>query len=244
MRSICACVLLVALLQFSNTVVAAPVSATKAPPKELVFSTFEKSYISRISEKVLRIAYKQMGYEIKFLALPPERGLVQANTGATDGDTHRKEDLEKDLYPNLIQVPVAINKANMVAFSKRNDITLKGWESLRSYKFGILRGQKFTEAKTAGMTKTFFVDAEKAIFAVGSGSMDLVVLTEMTGVEIIKQANYFGIIKVLQPPFGTLKLFHYLHKKHQDLIPQLTSILKQMEASGEIEKVYQELAAK
>ena len=54
------------------------------------------------------------------------------------------------IYPNLIQVPEEITRFGVVIFSKKSDLVIKGWNSLKSFHVGIVTGWKILETNITG----------------------------------------------------------------------------------------------
>jgi polar amino acid transport system substrate-binding protein len=44
-------------------------------------------------------------------------------------------------------------------------------------------------------------------------------------------------VTVLEPPLSSFPVYHYLNKKHEALVPELTRVLKQMQADRTIERL-------
>ena len=51
------------------------------------------------------------------------------------------------------------------------------------------------------------------------------------------QMNKIKGLKELKPHVQYFDVFHYLHKKKAYLVPKVTKILKEMKASGEIDRI-------
>lgn len=103
-----------------------------------------------ISEVIVREAYRRIGTDIVIKKYPAERALHLANQGEVAGEIQRIDGIAAN-YPNLIQVYPPINYIEGVVFSKSVAFEIDGWESLRPYRIGIIRGIKFAERNTVGM---------------------------------------------------------------------------------------------
>lgn len=212
----------------------------------LTFSAIQNSVNSTISLLVLREAYAKMGLDIDTKPLPAKRALIHANKGEVDGELFRIGGIEKT-NTNLVQVPVAINQLDGMVMTHGEIFEVKGWESLKPYRIAIRLGVKFSEQGTRGMTtKTFNTNkmlgwvllAEK-----DQREADISVIARVNGLVVIRDIQNTGKgrgLKLLEPPIESYPLYHYLHKKNEDLVPKLTNVLKDMEASGRIRQIRRE----
>ena len=44
-------------------------------------------------------------------------------------------------------------------------------------------------------------------------------------------------MRPIEPPLQHVPLYHFLHVKHQDLVPRVEELLRAMAASGELEQI-------
>jgi polar amino acid transport system substrate-binding protein len=201
----------------------------------------ENDPFDKISQEVLKKAYKRIDMDVSFLTLPPPRALRMSNSGLIDGEMHRVVDVDRE-FENLIMIPVSINTVNVVAFVKTKDITINNLEDLGSYKIGVVRGVKFADDLTQGMHVEKSVTIDQLFLMLDKGRFDAAVSNEIGGLEAIKKLNIKGVIE-LSPNLKEHKLYHYLNSKHQSIIPRITSALQEMEKNGIIQKIYEEAVA-
>ncbi len=203
--------------------------------EKLVFSTFPAgNSIAKICQAIMETAYEKIGIEVIIQHHPPARALQLANEGHTDGELFRNVIIDGK-FPNLIMVPVPILHPEVVVFTKINIFTVQGWESLRPYRIGVQRGYKLGETRTKGMT-TQSASLKQVFEMLNAGRVDVVVETRLGGSEIIKTLQLKGI-SILTPPLEKGMVHHFLHKKHQELVPKLTEILEMMKKTGEIDTI-------
>ena len=194
-----------------------------------------QSHAADISEQVLIEAYQRIGIDITTLTFPGERALAMSNRGDVDGEVNRIKGLEVK-YPNLVMVPVVINWLDGVVVTKRKDLKINGWESLRPYRVGYRIGLKFVEYGTSGM-KVTAVPSDKSLFKMlDYGRVDMVVSTRIDSRLMISEKQYSDMM-VLEPPLVQLELFHYLHKKNKDLLLRITQALQDMTDEGRIQAI-------
>lgn len=196
---------------------------------------------SGFADQVLMEAFKRIGYKLETVRLPAERALINANRGIDDGEMARIAGLQKK-YPNLIQVPESYLTVDMVLFSKHNtEFVVTGWESMVFHSLAIISGWKIMEKNFAKLGDK--VDIIKTDSAIQSFT-----LLEKDRVEFVAYSNWSGLgyiknnnikdINLLHPPLASPKFYVYLHKKHKEIVPQLSNAIKDMKDDGTINKMF------
>jgi polar amino acid transport system substrate-binding protein len=194
-----------------------------------------------IAERVLHEAYRRLGLSIAVIKVPGERSLFSADHGQVDGELYRKLGMERD-YPNLRIVPVPLLSYEIVIFTLGTSFVVSGWESLRPFTIGFVKGIKIIEQNTQGMKLEPTATMRQAFLKMSLGRSDIVVANRNSGLAILKELK-MPEVKVLEPPLATFPVFHYLHKKHEALIPKLTLVLQQMQKEKLIEGIQKAVMA-
>ncbi|MBB3118635.1 substrate-binding periplasmic protein [Pseudoduganella violacea] len=210
-------------------------SASGASKTMRVSTLLEIDPATDIAEQVLREAYRRLGMNLDVVRLPAERALVSANDGMMDGELYRKIGIERD-YPNLLIVPVPLLTYEIVIFTLGTSFVVNGWESLRPFTIGFIRGIKIVEQNTQGMHIEPVATMMQALQKMTMGRTDVVVGNRVSGLAMARTLK-MADIRVLQPPLATFPVFHYLHKKHEALIPKLSAALQQMQKDKVIERI-------
>lgn len=190
---------------------------------------------STIAEQVVREAYRRLGITLTVHKLPGERTLVYANEGKMDGELYRKLGMERQ-YTNLLIVPVPLLTYEIVVFSRGTSFVVNGWESLRPYSLGFMRGIKIVQENTRGMQVEPVSNLSQAFEKLMMGRTDLVVGNRSSGQALVKAMKLEGII-VLEPALAAFPVYHYVNRKHEALVPELTRVLRQMQADKSIERI-------
>lgn len=208
-----------------------------APPGErpqMVFSSFPSDGMSELFKRVLTEAYEELGYMVVIWKLPAERALILANDGMVDGEAARVPVIEAE-YPNLVRVPTPIYINRIAVLTKRTEYDPSmGFGGLAGYRLSIRNGYKFLEKMTKGMDCHEVSSYEKLLTLLKSGRVDFAL------------AEYFDIlptlakvpldrIKVLDKPLAINPMYHYLHRKHEKLVPEINAVLRRMDAQGRME---------
>jgi len=202
---------------------------------DIVLSSPKGATVQRISELVLKEAYKNIGVPVTFVQKPGERSLKESNGGKVDGEVSRVKAIVKK-YKNLVMVPVAINYLEGAVFTKNKKFDVKGWDSIKPYKIGLVRGSKFVEKATKGMNTHPVSSYNQAFKLLDKGRVDIVVTPYIAGITHLKEAGIKDIV-ALKPSIVKLNLYHFLHTKNSNLVPKLEAELKKMQSSGRIKEI-------
>jgi polar amino acid transport system substrate-binding protein len=206
----------------------------------LVFPTFTNT-MDQIGGEILKIAYDRIDIQISLVAYPGKRSLHEANLGNIDGEIQRVIGLENH-YPNLVRVPTPVNYVEPYFFSKNKNITLDNCQALENHSVGIVRGIIYQEncAKTA--RKVVVVDDFSVLMKlIDTGRIDIAIAATVNGLSSLTRRHMTSVYLISPPPLKPIKLYHYLHKKNAGLVPKIDQVLKEMEKSGEIEEIRNEI---
>jgi polar amino acid transport system substrate-binding protein len=194
-----------------------------------------------IAERVLQEAYRRLGMAMVVIKVPGERSLFSADHGQVDGELYRKLGMERE-YPNLRIVPVPLLTYEIVIFTLGTTFVVNGWDSLRPFTIGFVKGIKIIEQNTQGMKLEPTATMRQAFLKMTLGRSDIVLANRNSGLAVLKEMKLQDV-KILEPPLATFPVFHYLHKKHEALIPKLTAVLQQMQKEKAIEKIQKAVMA-
>lgn len=209
--------------------------------QQLELATVANSPDTTVSASILKKAYRRLGIDITVLELPASEALQRANSGQADGEVQRIDGISHN-FPNLIQVPIPINYIQGAVFSKKKKRKLRGWHSLRTFRIGLVKGVIFAEKGTRGMQVQVAGSYDQLIDLLLNDQVDLIVLPYINGAAAIRQhprgeqLHLNGIIE-------TYLLYHYLHKKHEKLLPAITARLKKMLLNGTIPDMRREIVS-
>lgn len=190
-------------------------------------------------KRVVGKAYERLGVPVTFVEMPGKRALVESAKGALDGELSRVYQVGED-HPSLVRVPTPVFWFEPTVFTRELDFRVDGWQSLKGYRIGIERGMVYAERGTHGFPSVLSVDSPSSLFRLLElGRVDLVVYSDLNGIYMIHKEGLTSI-RALSPGIERIEAYHYLHKKHADLVPKLDKIFKSMHASGEIEAMRKE----
>ncbi|MBF0232687.1 MAG: transporter substrate-binding domain-containing protein [Desulfamplus sp.] len=176
-------------------------------------------------------AFQRIGIQIELPYLPTERSINAANEGIHDGELNRVEDLE-NIYPNLIRTDESMMDFYFVGFTKHASVDGGSWNNLKPFQIGIIKGWKILEANVGKFPHvTCFYSAEELFNGLSLDRIDIALYGKLIGLAVISEMGLKDI-KMITPPFASKKMYLYLHKKHQALIPEISNSLRQMKQDG------------
>ncbi len=183
-------------------------------------------------------AFRRIGFELRLVKLPAERGLINANAGIEDGDLLRIAGLEKQ-YPNLIRVPEKLVDWEFTAFGKDASIP-SSWEAIRRRSVGHIKGWKIYEQHLAGAEAVVTADDPAQLFRLLElDRIEVALYVRWMGLALIRQQGLKGM-RPLEPPLATREMFIYLHKRHAPLAPRLADALRALKRDGFYQRAYRE----
>ncbi len=185
-------------------------------------------------------AFRRNGLKLSLIKLPAERALKNSNAGIDDGELFRIGGMEK-LYPNLVPVSEKIIDMRFVAFCVDSSVTVNGWQSLRLYSVGFIKGWKILEINTPKEAHIILArDAEQLFTMLEKGRVDVVLYSRLMGLEIIRRRKIAGA-KALSPPLDVRAMFIFLHKKHKALAPKIAASLAALKSEGVYGREYRKM---
>ena len=210
---------------------------SSATPTTIVLSRLANVPDQRVGGEILREVYARLNIKLDFIDVEAKRALALSNAGETDGEIQRIANISKD-YPALIQLPTPINYIEPTVFTTTLKFDVQGWESIKNYQIGIVRGVGSSEAGTSGMPHvqraTSLTDLVQML---DHDRFDLLVTDLFSGQVEIKKQKLESRIAPLLPPLSRIYVYHYLHESHRALVPSVEAVIEDMTKSGELEQL-------
>lgn len=206
----------------------------------LNFSAVMQSVHRHISYQILQKAYNELGYEIKLTRMTSAEALAQSSSGQTDGELIRIDGISRS-YPDLVQVPIPITFRQGAAYSNRYFFPVIDWYDLNPYVIGIVEGSLYAERGTRGMKVIKAKSTEELFSLLDQRKIDIAISSRITGRTYMKS---MPDLKEMEGIMETMFLYHYVHKKHAHLVPELSKVLKRMLLDGTTRKMKQQYLRK
>jgi polar amino acid transport system substrate-binding protein len=210
------------------TLIILSIATATSAKKNLIFSTHNTA-VNRICSQILLEAYQQLGIKVHIEQFPSKRSLLMSNTGQVDGEVCRVKGIEKE-YSNLLRVPVTLQSFDAVVFTKKQGLSILGWDDLQPYRIGLMRGAVLAHQLTKGMSVHSGSTLEQLLLMLEMDRLDVIITERNMGLHVIKQLQLEGIT-IIEPPLITFNSYHYVHKQHAALIPNLVKVLQKMQIS-------------
>lgn len=191
-----------------------------------------------ILDLITKEAFAPLGIAVSIRMLPAERALVDANIGVSDGDMGRVEGMEQ-MYPDLVIVhePI-IESRDFVAFSLHHRFTTEDWASLAPYHVGIVKGWKIFEANIPETRSLIKAESTETLFRLlKNNRIDVALNARLDGMVAATELG-MSDVGIMEPPLARMKLYLYLHTKHDGLVPKVEANLAQMKADGRFYRIY------
>lgn len=203
----------------------------------LRFARIENIPDQFVGGEILKAVYRRLNVPIELVDLPAKRALLDSSTGQLDGEVHRNINVSYQ-YPTLLRVEPAINYIEPSVFVQNLRLDVKGWDSIREYRVGIVRGVGTSEDGTRGMQNVLAVTTlDQLMQALAAGRIDVAVSDAFSGLVVVREAGLQDRISLLKPRMQRTDIYHYLHEKHRELVPKVEHVLREMEARGELESL-------
>lgn len=200
--------------------------------KYTISTGFADNPTVKIVAPIIKEAYKRLNIEVQINNYPWQRALHASNVGIADAELFRSFVSEEE-YPNLIKVDSPVYYVEFVACAKDPSIAITGWESIKQYDIGFMRGVKTIEQHTRTMNTASVNTAEQAFNMLKADYIDIVVAEYINGLIILRKLGTRDIF-ILEPPIEQIPVYHFVNKRHADLLPLLKNSLKTMNENGEL----------
>ncbi|WP_316898336.1 transporter substrate-binding domain-containing protein [Pseudodesulfovibrio indicus] len=227
---------LLALALYAWALPGACLAAPPDPRPQMVFSSFSSNGMSELFGRILSEAYAELGFEVVIWKLPPERALIMANEGFVDGEAARVAVIEKE-FPNLIRVPTPLYFNRIAVFTKRSDYDPEsGFRGMGDRPVCICNGYKFLEKATTGMDRHTVASYENMLALLQNDRVEFGLAEYFDILPTLAKVKLDGI-RILDKPLAVNPMYHYLNRKHADLVPAVNRVLSRMADEGRMEEI-------
>ena len=206
----------------------------------LHFVSIEHLVEQEIGAVVLPHIYQKLGINIIITPLPGLRAEHHAATGKVDGEIMRIYTYGNE-NPGLIRVATPYFQLETMTFTRADrGIRISSKAELANYSIAKIRGVKHTNNITVGLQNVTDVDGTIALIKlVNDGLVDVALTNTIDGMLAIHDLNLDTVVVPGSQILAKLDLYHYLHQDHKHLAEEVDGVIREMKASGELDKLLQ-----
>ncbi len=197
-----------------------------------IADTVQSEQRRKASQGVFLAIYAEIGIVPQFRSLPSLRGLDMVNKGVYDAEAGRLEGVAS-AYANLVKIPTPIGVFKTGIFCLKQEHCSLQKQSKAANLDGFRSATLFCQQKQIDCTKVRSVAMLAKL--IREGFADAFLATTMDAPQIlclldVDTAYYHHI-----PEFD-VAAFHYIHKQHIQLAPDLNKAISKVAKTGLIEK--------
>jgi polar amino acid transport system substrate-binding protein len=208
--------------------------AQASPPlNPIIVSNSDGGRLVGFIERVLTDAYGEVGATPEIRTYPVARSIEMANDGITDAEAWRGPGIDRD-YPNLIRVPEAILTLEYRAYTLDKPFMGANWDSLRGHRVCVNLGEKLIEDRTRDLPRELAHGVDAALKMLKAGRCDIVLSNQFAWLTM--DHSDLGTFCAGPAPIETIPLYHYVNRRHADLVPGLAAAFKSLRDSGALER--------
>ncbi len=201
---------------------------------ELVAYQLGQQQIAQLMQKI----YAPLDITPTLVVLPSERGLEYVNQGFYDAEAGRTSAIA-NAYPNLLQIPEPLATVQMAVFClKKEHCTLSTWQD-----YVVIQGSLITEqvCQRKKLTCNAVSNDVSAFQALEKGHVEQILADDLFALGALCQSG-LAAVYVRRLRDASYPIYHYINRKHQDLLPKLTASIKQLNSSGERDTILSRLS--
>lgn len=201
------------------------------------FVSMKNIIIEDVGKIIVPKIFEKINIKLNVTPMPAKRAENEVFTGKKDGEVMRIWSYLKS-NPNTIRVPTSYYDLKTTAFVRSDsNIKIDSVEDLKNYKLVKQFGVKHTNNITLKIKNVVDVNSKEALMSfLQSNRAEVALTSSLDGDFTLKKLNINDIIKI-QKPLAKFKVYIYIHKKYESLVPKVDAAIKQMKESKELEEI-------
>ncbi len=190
----------------------------------------DRGSLGFVPERIVHEAYLNLGMSPVIRETTQANSLELVNSGQVDAELCRAEGMEK-FYPNLIRVPVSVYSFSYVGLVFEPDLQVEDSDDLASCIVGYLAGAVKMREKFGARCKALvpYHDIGEAFSLLHSKQIDIMLVERHLAKRLLKHEAHPSM-RLVEIPFLSADLYHYVHKRHAALVPLLARELSEIQA--------------
>jgi polar amino acid transport system substrate-binding protein len=188
---------------------------------------------------VLQEVYRHAGLHAVFEYMPAARSIKTANSGRMDGEALRSKDAAAK-YPNLVRVAVPVAKGELVAWALHDIGPINESFDITKFRVALMNGDVLAQ-RIAGEARVYNVRSyNQAAGMLLKNRIDFVLAWRRSFTTIVSASPKFSQIRPVSKDLFVTEGYHYLHKKHTNLVPRLERSLRELWANGRMDEMWRD----
>jgi hypothetical protein len=194
-------------------------------------------------------AFQRLGITFHCKQVPAKRASFLSDSGEVDGELSRIYSYNAS-HPNLIRVEESHWRSRFLAVAVDPSIKLDGWNSLSNapYRVTFKRGVNACEINLPNVVRPENLaqveTTSQGFKRLLAGWTDLFVATEIGEISLLESDEFRDSGLRIAGVMEEVSSHAFLHKKHRELVPQLSEILAEMKKEGLFEAYWKTAALK
>jgi len=173
---------------------------------------------------IMEQVYEAIGLPVTFKGFPARRSLAFLSAGKIDADLCRIADTYEH-YPNLIRLEPALTEIEFSALSKNTIEPVRTIKDVQGKRIGTIRGMLAAEMVFTGNNVHFESSWRSVGQLLVDDLVDIIILPTSSIKKLMKDVRFPQNYRQA-PTLYKFAMFHYVHKKHVKLVPELTAEIK------------------
>ncbi|WP_148864248.1 substrate-binding periplasmic protein [Marinobacter fonticola] len=202
-------------------------------PRTLTFAMIPGNPFNRVGQPLIEAIYREVGIEITVMETPPAREIAMLSSGQLDGSMGRVAGLD-DQVQEVTRIPVPLTHINLVVFSTLEQLPKLAQPSTATLRVGQLRGIDFGIESSRPVEVVFLDTTEQLMAVLAKRRIDVAIASELGGAFFVQTQNYANV-RIVAKPLKVIPVYHYLHKKHVALAPDVQRVMERLQSSGYLE---------
>ncbi|WP_111494058.1 substrate-binding periplasmic protein [Marinobacter bohaiensis] len=216
--------------------------ATLAPAalqgvKTLRFASIPDNPLDEVGVLLIRTIYDQLDIEVEILDIPPARALTLLRQGHLDGSLARPEGFETRVDV-AVPVPVRLSQVQVVGFARADRLARLQTASTMPLRVGLLLGLP-PHMNTAAHLHPVEAHTSRQLMAMADKArVDLALDVDVVGAHVIRE-DHLANLRIVTTPLRRIDVYHFLHQRHEALVPQVARVMTELQEDGTLERMHQ-----
>lgn len=208
---------------------------------EIVTYKSRESPDGKFLDLIYTEAFKRLKMIFIYKEYPAKRSFYMSDSGEADGELSRVYSYNKE-HPNFIRVEEPHWTSGFIAVAADPSIHLNGWESLRGtdYKVNYKLGIKGCEVNLPKVVRPEKLEMVTEVFhaykKILVGRADIFVGAELNAASLLESDEFKNSELRIVGVMEKFTAHMFLHKKHTELVSELSDVLKEMKEEGLLKK--------